>query len=230
MSRQQLFNMSSPSPQQSVKPPSRKQRKASPQPSTSSAFVRKALGKKVVSTSQPRRTVTKRPIEPHRFDSDDDFVDNEKTREFKLHQLATSKSEILSNSLHKEVPEKNKNKRTLSSTSEDSIDVSSKSKSLKSNGNQSIASTSSAIVDGNQSVASTSIAISKLSLGVPPPQQSVKPPSRKQRKASPQPSTSSAAVKESLVGKRKALPQSAESGGCQAIIRLTDVDVSFLGI
>ncbi|KAJ6634076.1 hypothetical protein Bhyg_17686 [Pseudolycoriella hygida] len=150
--------MSSPSPQQSVKPPSRKQRKASPQPSTSSAFVRKALGKKVVSTSQPRRTVTKRPIEPHRFDSDDDFVDNEKTREFKLHQLATSKSEILSNSLHKEVPEKNKNKRTLSSTSEDSIDVSSKSKSLKSNGNQSIASTSSAIVDGNQSVASTLIA------------------------------------------------------------------------
>ncbi|KAJ6633782.1 hypothetical protein Bhyg_17869, partial [Pseudolycoriella hygida] len=224
-----LFNMSSPSPQQSVKPPSRKQRKASPQPSTLSAFVRKALGKKVVSTSQPRRTVTKRPIEPHRFDSDDDFVDNEKTREFKLHQLATSKSEILSNSLHKEVPEKNKNKRTLSSTSEDSIDVSSKSKSLKSNGNQSIASTSSAIVDGNQSVASTLIAISKLSLGVPPPQQSVKPPSRKQRKASPQPSTSSAAVKESLVGKRKALPQSAESGGCQAIIRLTDVDVSFLG-
>ncbi|KAJ6635885.1 hypothetical protein Bhyg_14471, partial [Pseudolycoriella hygida] len=130
-----LFNMSSPSPQQSVKPPSRKQRKASPQPSTSSAF---------------------------------------------------------------------------------------------SNGNQSIASTSSAIVDGNQSVASTSIAISKLSLGVPPPQQSVKPPSRKQRKASPEPSTSSAAVKESLVGKRKALPQSGESGGCQAIIRLTDVDVSFL--
>ncbi|KAJ6638160.1 hypothetical protein Bhyg_10893, partial [Pseudolycoriella hygida] len=62
MSRQQLFNMSSPSPQQSVKPPSRKQRKASPQPSTLSAFVRKALGKKVVSTSQPRRTVTKRPI------------------------------------------------------------------------------------------------------------------------------------------------------------------------
>ncbi|KAJ6635785.1 hypothetical protein Bhyg_14371, partial [Pseudolycoriella hygida] len=165
--------MSSPSPQQSVKPPSRKQRKASPQPSTLSAFVRKALGKKVVSTSQPRRTVTKRPIE-------------------------------------------------------DSIDVSSKSKSLKSNGNQSIASTSSAIVDGNQSVASTSIAISKLSLGVPPPQQSVKPPSRKQRKASPEPSTSSAAVKESLVGKRKALPQSGESGGCQAIIRLTDVDVSFL--
>ncbi|KAJ6638615.1 hypothetical protein Bhyg_11352 [Pseudolycoriella hygida] len=51
----------------------------------------------------------------------------------------------------------------------------------------------------------------------------------KQRKASPQPSTSSAAVKESLVGKRKALPQSAESGGCQAIIRLTDVDVSSLG-
>ncbi|KAJ6638772.1 hypothetical protein Bhyg_11510 [Pseudolycoriella hygida] len=210
-----LFNMSSPSPQQSVKPPSRKQRKASPQTSTSSAFVRKALGKKVVSTSQPRRTVTKRPIEPHRFDSLDDFVDNEKTREYKLHQLATSKSEILSNSLHKEVPEKNKNKRTLSSTSEDSIDVSSKSKSSKSN--------------GNQSVASTSIAISKLSLGVPPPQQSVKPPSRKQRKASPEPSTSSAAVKESLVGKRKALPQSAESGGCQAIIRLTDVDVSFLG-
>ncbi|KAJ6650107.1 hypothetical protein Bhyg_05351 [Pseudolycoriella hygida] len=63
----------------------------------------------------------------------------------------------------------------------------------------------------------------------PSPQQSVKPPSRKQRKASPQTSTSSAAVKESLVGKRKALPQSAESGGCQAIIRLTDVDVSFLG-
>ncbi|KAJ6639901.1 hypothetical protein Bhyg_12648, partial [Pseudolycoriella hygida] len=60
--RFELFNMSSPSPHQSVKPPSRKQRKASPQPSTSSAFVRKALGKKVVSTSQPRRTVTKRPI------------------------------------------------------------------------------------------------------------------------------------------------------------------------
>ncbi|KAJ6637943.1 hypothetical protein Bhyg_10674, partial [Pseudolycoriella hygida] len=50
-----LFNMSSPSPQQSVKPPSRKQRKASPQPSTSSAFNHTDLIRMMNSLTMKRR-------------------------------------------------------------------------------------------------------------------------------------------------------------------------------